>query len=106
MPNAELAYLATCHSAAGDGAGAEDEALSLAAGLQFCGFRSVIGTLWSMPDASGPQLSREFYEHMLRNGPDKVDVRDSAQALHNATSLMRQRELPPESWSTFIHIGI
>ncbi|KAF8901198.1 hypothetical protein CPB84DRAFT_1679955, partial [Gymnopilus junonius] len=83
-PNAELVYLATCHSAAVDTTGAEDEALSLAVALQFCGSCSVIGTLWPMDDGSGPELARNFYQYMLRNGLGKVDVRDSAPALHNA----------------------
>ncbi|KAI6096165.1 CHAT domain-containing protein, partial [Pisolithus croceorrhizus] len=41
----EFAFLSACHTAQGDKA-TPDEAIHLAAGLQFAGFKSVIGTLW------------------------------------------------------------
>ncbi|KAF9038394.1 CHAT domain-containing protein [Rhodocollybia butyracea] len=53
--NAELAFLAACHSAAGEPE-TPDEALSLAVTLQFCGFPRVIGTLWEITDDDGPPL--------------------------------------------------
>jgi CHAT domain-containing protein len=45
LPNAELAFLSACHSAAIDTRGTPDESIHIAAALQFCGFRSAIGTL-------------------------------------------------------------
>jgi CHAT domain-containing protein len=41
LPNAELAFLSVCGSAAGD-PNTPDETIHLAAALQFCGFRSVV----------------------------------------------------------------
>jgi CHAT domain-containing protein len=43
LSNAELAFLSACHSAAIDIDDTPDEAIHLAAALQFCGFRSVVG---------------------------------------------------------------
>lgn len=52
--HAELAFLAACHGTlVGDPV---DEVLSLAGALQFCGFRSVIGTLWEIDDEDGLNL--------------------------------------------------
>lgn len=106
LPNAELAFLAACHSAAGESFHIADETLSLAAAIQFCGFRSIIGTLWTMRDEDWPTMARSFYEYMLRRRWENVDSRESAVALHSAVNEMRVRDVPIERWSTFVHIGV
>jgi CHAT domain-containing protein len=45
LPNAVLAVLSACQTAKGD-RNAPDQAIHLAASMLFCGFRSVIGTMW------------------------------------------------------------
>jgi CHAT domain-containing protein len=45
LPHAVLAFLSACQTAKGD-RHAPDQAVHLAASMLFCGFRSVIGTLW------------------------------------------------------------
>jgi CHAT domain-containing protein len=45
LPHATLAYLSACQTAKGD-RNAPDQAVHIAASMLFCGFRSVIGTLW------------------------------------------------------------
>jgi CHAT domain-containing protein len=78
LPNAELAFLAACHSAAGD-LTTPDESIHLAAGMQFIGYRSVVGTMWAMADVDGPVLAREFYKHMFRKKGrrGRVDCKDA-----------------------------
>ena len=66
-----------------------DEPIHLAAALQFCGFRSVVGTLWAMGDEDGPTISREF-KHMFRKPENKADFRDSAEALNMAIRALRK----------------
>ena len=104
LPNAEFAFLSACHSAAGD-ARTPDEAIHLAAALQFCGFRSVVGTLWAMEDRDGPTISKEFYKYMFRQPGNKADFRDSAEALNVAIRVMRKNSVPLERWIMFVHIG-
>ncbi|THG93370.1 hypothetical protein EW026_g7847 [Hermanssonia centrifuga] len=107
LPNAELAFLAACHSAAIESQSeTPDEVLTLAAAMQFCGFRSIVGTLWTMNDSDGPVLTEKFYKHMLRNGLDHTNVRDSAEAVHLATKSMRESGVPLHRWTTFVHVGI
>lgn len=106
LPDAEFAFLAACHTTHSDIEGNPDESLSLAAAVQFCGFRSIVGTLWAMSDNDGPALARDFYGYILRNGPQHMDIRDSAVALHRAVEAMRQRGVPAERWTTFVHVGI
>ena len=91
LPNAELAFLSACHSAEGDFI-TPDEAIHLAAALQFCGFRSVVGTLWAMHDEDGPAISKEFYKHMFRKSGNQVDFRDSAEALNVAIRISGDEE--------------
>jgi hypothetical protein len=50
IPHAEFAFLSVCHTAAGDEK-TPDEVIHLAAGPQFSGFKSVIGTLWRVDDS-------------------------------------------------------
>ena len=105
LPNAEFAFLAACHTAAGD-RGTPDETIHLAAALQFCGFQSVVGTLWATADKAGPIISKEFYKYMFRHpGGNEVDVRDSAKALNLAIRALWKDRAPMEDWIAFVHIG-
>jgi len=104
LPNAELALLTACHGAAGHSS-TPDETIHLAAALQFCGFRSVIGSTWAMNDEDGPALSKEFYRYMFRESGKKPDFRDSAQALQQAIREMRRNRVPLERWVMYVHIG-
>ena len=104
LPNAELAFLSACHSAEG-GFITPDESIHLAAALQFCGFRSVVGTLWAMDDEDGPTISKEFYKYMFRKQGNQANFRDSAEALNVAIRVMRKNRVPLEHWILFVHIG-
>ncbi|KAG8950980.1 hypothetical protein FRC03_012673 [Tulasnella sp. 419] len=105
LPNAEFAYSAACHSAAGD-ITRPDEIIHLAAGLQFAGFKSVIGTLYAMADVDGPNVAEEVYRYMFRrSGGENADFRDAAVALNHATKKLREMQVPVERWINFIHIG-
>ncbi|KAG1787378.1 uncharacterized protein HD556DRAFT_1312835 [Suillus plorans] len=46
---AEFAFLSACHTAVGEEM--PDEVIHLAAGIQFSGFKNVVGTLWEVDDA-------------------------------------------------------
>jgi CHAT domain-containing protein len=45
LPQAVLAYLSACQTAKGD-QNAPDQAVHLASSMLFCGFRSVVATMW------------------------------------------------------------
>ncbi|KAG8957703.1 hypothetical protein FRC03_009891 [Tulasnella sp. 419] len=113
LPDAQFAYLSACHSASGDVRN-PDEFIHLAAALQFSGFRSVIGTMYAMADVDGPLVAKEVYKYMFRRvgkgkgtaeEPIAADYRDAAEALHIATSVLREKGVPVERWINFIHIG-
>jgi CHAT domain-containing protein len=105
LSNAEMAFLSACHSAAIDIDNTPDETIHLAAALQFCGFRSVVGTLWSVWDQDGPDVAEEFYKYMFREAGGPGDFRDAAKALNFTTTVMRSRGVPLDRWINFVHIG-
>ena len=105
FPDAELAFLSACHTAAGDLVGTPDEVVHLAAALQFCGFRSVVGTMWAMEDDDGCDITKDFYRYMFRTPEAVPNFRDSAKALHMAIREMRKRGLGMDRWVKFVHVG-
>ncbi|KAG1826657.1 hypothetical protein EV424DRAFT_1345440 [Suillus variegatus] len=102
-PQAEFAFLSACHTAVGDEE-TPDEVIHLAAGLQFSGFKSVIGTLWVVDDAVAKHIVEAFYENMFKDGV--MDCTKAAWALNRATCsvktkvpLEQRMELPSVSRS-------
>ncbi|KAG1733283.1 CHAT domain-containing protein [Suillus lakei] len=105
-PHAEFAFLSTCHTAVGDEE-TPDEAIHLAAGLQFSGFKSVIGTLWVVDDAVAKHIVEAFYENMFKDleEGDMPDCTKAAWALNHATHSVKNK-VPLEQRIVFIHIGV
>ncbi|KAG1738571.1 CHAT domain-containing protein [Suillus occidentalis] len=99
----EFAFLSACETAVGDFA-TPDEVIHLAAGLQFAGVESVVGTLWKVNDSTVQRLVEAFYKHLCRDG--KMVSRRAAQALHQAIhSLARDKDMPLDQRIVFMHIG-
>ncbi|KAG1752102.1 CHAT domain-containing protein [Suillus lakei] len=84
-----------------------DEVIHLAAGLQFSGFKSVIGTLWVVDDAVAKHVVEAFYEHIFKDleEGDVPDCTKAAWALNKATYAMRMK-VPLEQRIVFVHIGV
>ncbi|KAG2131924.1 CHAT domain-containing protein [Suillus cothurnatus] len=106
IPHAEFAFLSACHTAVGDEE-TPDEVIHLAAGLQFSGFKSVIGTLWEVDDSVAQHVVEAFYKNMfkdLENG-GVVDCTKAAWALNRATHSVKTK-VPLEQRMVFVHIGV
>ncbi|KAG2361112.1 CHAT domain-containing protein [Suillus spraguei] len=102
IPYAEFAFLSACHTAVGDKE-TPDEVIHLAAGLQFSGFKSVIGTLWEVNDAFVEHVVKAFYENMFKGGV--MDCTKAAWALNRATHAVKTK-VPLEQRMVFVHIGV
>ncbi|KAG1735373.1 CHAT domain-containing protein [Suillus occidentalis] len=87
VPQAEFAFLSACHTAVGDEE-TPDEVIHLAAGLQFSGFKSVVGTLWQDSKDGGV-----------------MDCTKAAWALNRATHAVKTK-VPLEQRMVFVHIGV
>jgi CHAT domain-containing protein/tetratricopeptide (TPR) repeat protein len=109
LPAAEFAFLAACHTAELTEGSVADEGLHLSAAMQYCGFRSVVGTLWAMADTDGADLSRHFYKTIFSDKAvqDGVPYHErSAQALQIAVQKLRKkRGMTLERWVNFVHYG-
>jgi CHAT domain-containing protein len=83
--NAEFAFLAACHTAELTDESPADEALHLAAAMQCCGFRSVVGTMWAMADTDGRDLAENFYKSVFSGGRQGAPYHErTAEALRDA----------------------
>ncbi|KAG2115415.1 hypothetical protein BD769DRAFT_1752789 [Suillus cothurnatus] len=100
----EFTFLSACETAVGDFR-TPDEVIHLAAGLQFAGVKSVIGTLWTVDDSTVQRLVEAFYKNLCKGG--KMNSKRAAWALHQAVgSLARDKDIPLDQRIVFIHIGV
>jgi CHAT domain len=101
--HAEGAYLSACQTALG-GVELSDEALHLAAALQYAGFRRVIGTLWPIGDATARPVARRIYSVLTVDGTFRPER--SAYAVTEVTRWLRTSHSDaPSRWAPYVHIG-
>ena len=109
LPNAEFAFLAACHTAELTDESPADEALHLAAAMQYCGFRSVVGTMWAMADIDGKYLAENFYRSVFSGVKQGVyHYERAAEALRDAVVKLRRRKgrgMSLERWVNYVHYG-
>ncbi|OCB86969.1 TPR-like protein [Sanghuangporus baumii] len=116
LPNAEFAYLSACHTAEQGPNFALDEVLHLAAGMQFCGFRSVVGTMWQLLDKDGPFLAGAVYGHVMGDLEEgEIRFKRAAEAVRQSALRLRERgdegdngekvDIMAERWVNLVHIG-
>ena len=106
IPAAEFAFLSACHTAEVTEGSVLDEGLHLAAAIQYCGFRSVVGTMWAMTDEDGQDLAKHFYKALFSDSREIPYHEKSAKALRLAVKkLRRKRGVTLERWVNFVHYG-
>ncbi|KAN0141166.1 CHAT domain containing protein [Lactarius tabidus] len=109
LPTAEFAFLSACHTAEVTEGSIVDEALHLAAAVQYSGFRSVVGTMWAMVDEDGQDLAENFYKVLFSNSRREQGIpyhERSAKALRFAVKkLRRKKRITLERWVNFVHYG-
>ncbi|KAG1894785.1 TPR-like protein [Suillus fuscotomentosus] len=101
--NPQFAFLSASHTTVG-GEGSPDESIHLAAAMQFCGFRSVIGSMWSVDDEVARQVVSAFYCKLIGDSK-RLDCTGAAVALHKAVRSLRKK-IPLEQQIVFVHIGV
>ncbi|KAH9020888.1 CHAT domain-containing protein [Lactarius hengduanensis] len=110
LPTAEFAFLSACHTAEVTEGSIVDEVLHLAAAVQYCGFKSVVGTMWAMVDEDGRDLAEHFYKALFsttsRRDQGVPYHERSAKALRFAVKKLRKKKrITLERWVNFVHYG-
>jgi CHAT domain-containing protein/tetratricopeptide (TPR) repeat protein len=111
LPHAEFAFLAACHTAEMTDESPSDETLHLAAAMQYCGFRSVVGTMWAMADTDGRDLAGNFYKSLFSDRRGGLQYHErTADALRDAVVKLRRkrgrgRGMSLERWVNYVHYG-
>jgi CHAT domain-containing protein len=100
----ELVFLSACKTHAANNA-LPDEAITLAAALQYAGWHRVIATLWNVADTTASSICQHFYASLLRG--DRPSAEMAAHSLHHATRIERDRNVHrPSNWAPFAHVGL
>lgn len=95
--HAEFAFLSACRTATGDDR-LPDEAVHLAAGMLFAGYRTVIGTMWLIGDSYAPLVAEQVYYPIVDSETMTADSRKAASAEGGRVAF--------ETWVPFIHLGM
>ena len=107
MKSAHLAFFSACQTSADDESLSE-EAVHIAAGMMAAGYRSVIGTMWSISDTAAPVVASRVYEVLFRDG-GPPDSSRAAYALHDAIRRLQSKprwSRRPDVWAPFVHYGV
>lgn len=97
LENSPLVVLSACETAVGEQLPG-DEVTSLTNGFLFAGARSVIGSLWKVPDEPTMQLFSSFYDYLLQG-------KSPAEALALAQRPLIKDGLAPMAWGAFVVAG-
>ncbi|KAI0028617.1 CHAT domain-containing protein [Vararia minispora EC-137] len=106
VSNAELAFLSADNTAIGDEA-LPEEAMHLAGGMLVAGFKSVIGTIWSINGQDAALVTDEVYRH-LKGGYVQNGTLRPAYALHEAVKVLKEKvgESNFDRWVPYVHFGM
>jgi CHAT domain-containing protein len=112
LKNADLAFLSACQTSTGDEKLVE-EAVHLTAGMLAAGYRRVVGTMWSIRDATAQRVAVDFYDYLFKHkeegSGDQFDGSLSAYALHHAVQKLRKTTDNSEAsllaWLPFVDFG-
>lgn len=104
-PSAFFAFLSACETAQG-AEDRPDQAAHLAAAMLCLGFKSVVGTMWSMSDADGPEVAETVYRALFSGTSEMLDPNTIPYALDEAMCKLREGGASPIRWAPYIHMGI
>ena len=114
VPEAEFAFLSAGQTAALTEESIADESIHLTAAMQYCGFRSVVGTMWELLDIDGEDIAKNFYKTVFSDRKQGRYYEKTAEALRDAVIHLREKKqkkqrretsMTLERWVNFVHYG-
>lgn len=115
LDGVELVVLSACETGLGEVAGGEG-LLGLQRGFQISGARSVVASLWKVPDRATSVLMQRFYENRWKREMSQLDALREAQIwmLHDRgnrglilddDAKTSPETIPPYFWAAFVLSG-
>jgi CHAT domain-containing protein len=95
---ADLVVLSACETGLGEQIAGEG-VIGMTRAFLYAGAKSIVVSLWQVPDQPTAQLMIKFYRYMLEEGKDK------AEALKMAREDMRREFSDPNCWAPFVYYG-
>ena len=106
---ADFAFLSACQTSTGDEKLSE-EVVHLAAGMLVAGYRGVVATMWSIQDKHCPQISEDFYTHLLSESKGTFGPERAAYAMHYAVQRLQKKldnsDTSLLAWVPYVHYGL
>jgi len=100
----ELAVLSACETGLGEESGGEG-LLGLQRAFQSAGARTVVSSLWRVPDEQTSMLMQRFYSNVWLKKMSKIQaLRDAQLSILNNSEVSRD-DVPPAHWAAFTLSG-
>ncbi|MEM9657324.1 MAG: CHAT domain-containing protein [Planctomycetota bacterium] len=106
LEGVQLAVLSACETGLGEAAGGEG-VLGLQRAFQLAGVKTVVSSLWKVPDRATSQLIQRFYANLWGRGLSGAEALREAQIwmLRGGDDQAERASVPPEDWAAFTLSG-
>jgi CHAT domain-containing protein/tetratricopeptide (TPR) repeat protein len=105
LNSVDLAVLSACETGLGEEAGGEG-LLGLQRAFQIAGARTVVSSLWTVPDEPTSLLMQRFYDNLWRRRMPKIEALREAQIwMLSGGSTAERADVPPANWAAFVLTG-
>jgi CHAT domain-containing protein/tetratricopeptide (TPR) repeat protein len=105
LSKVDLAVLSACETGLGEEAGGEG-VLGLQRAFQLAGARTVVSSLWRVPDRQTSLLMQRFYHNVWQGKMSRIEALREAQIwILRGGDEVERAEVPPSQWAAFVLSG-
>jgi CHAT domain-containing protein/tetratricopeptide (TPR) repeat protein len=105
LSQVDLAVLSACETGLGEEAGGEG-VLGLQRAFQLAGARTVVSSLWRVPDRQTSLLMQRFYHNVWQGKMSRIEALREAQIwILRGGDEVERAEVPPSQWAAFVLSG-
>jgi CHAT domain-containing protein/Flp pilus assembly protein TadD len=105
LSKVDLAVLSACETGLGEEAGGEG-VLGLQRAFQLAGARTVVSSLWRVPDRQTSLLMQRFYHNVWQGKMSRIEALREAQIwILRGGDEVDRAQVPPSQWAAFVLSG-